>query len=107
MTQLQNELARRAKAGQFPTSIENIEQQLNALGYGLDRSMDCHSNNRWMTGEHAGESYPAINTRIRELDTGINYGNIEARKDGKSDALGKLIVSGELFAVTKSSIFEL
>ncbi|MGP1715645.1 MAG: hypothetical protein ACTS9Y_00570 [Methylophilus sp.] len=107
MNQLQNELARRAQAGHFPVTIESMEQQLNALGYKLDRNMDCHSNNRWMNGPSAGESYPAINTRVKEMDTGVLYGNINARKDSKSEALGRLLSSGELFSVTKSAILEI
>ena len=36
------------------------------LGYKIDRSMDSHSVNKFMTGEYAGESYLAINTGIKE-----------------------------------------
>lgn len=107
MNHLQLELARRAKVGQFPVTIASIESQLNTLGYTLERSMDCFSTNRYMTGEHAGESYPAINTRVKEIGTGILYGNIDARKDKNSEALRKLIKEGSLFAVTKSCILEI
>lgn len=69
MNPLDIELAERAKRGFYPVTVSEMNDRLNAIGYELNRERDCYSNNRWMTGPRAGQSYPAINTGVREMDT--------------------------------------
>lgn len=105
--QLQAELDHRASVGQRPVTVEAMQDRLKALGYRLDRTMDCRSQSRWMTGPRAGESYPAVHTGIREIDTGLSFSHIDARRDENFRQLQALRSSGELFAVSRDSLLEL
>ncbi len=104
---LTDELARRAAHGQHPRTLAEIETALAAIGYKFDRSCDSHSNNRHMTGEAAGESYPAINAYVIEKDTRRSFANVEARRDENFKTLQDMRFSGEWFAVIKGAIFEI
>lgn len=98
-TDLDKELARRAKAGYLPVTVAEMDRRLRSIGYRLDRSRDCVSVNRHMTGEYAGESYPAVNTGVSEVDTGMSFSHYQARRDDNFNELQALRFNGELFAV--------
>ena len=107
MTNLENELAWRASKGLYPVTIQTINERLKALGYRLDRSMDCRSLSRYMTGERAGKSYPCVSTYQVEIDTGLSAYNVDSRRDDNHKALQALRMSGECFAVSCGAILEL
>lgn len=107
MGALEEELLARAQEGRHPTTIAGIEERLAQLGYRLDRSMDCAHVARWMTGPRAGKGYPAISTRIQEIDTGIHFGHVDCRQDERAQELRKLCFEETLFAVVRGSIFEI
>ncbi|MTJ93930.1 MAG: hypothetical protein F8N36_13890 [Desulfovibrio sp.] len=104
---LDDEIAARAVRGQSPSTISHIASTLASIGYELDRSMDCRSFSRWMTGPRAGHSYPCITTGIRETDTKLSFCNVDARRDEKFNTLQNLRRSGNLFAVTRGAILDL
>ena len=107
-TSLEREIANRAARGLRPSTIAYIRDRLAAIGYKMDRSMDCFSNTRHMTGDFAGQSYPAITTDIAELDTGISFAHYkDARRDANFRELQRLRYEGELFAVVRGRILEL
>ena len=82
-------------------------ETLRAMGYCMDRTMDCASVATWRTGPGAGESYPCISTGLREIDTGLSAFNVDARRDANFAALQALRFSGELFAIVRGSILEI
>ena len=105
MNSLENELARRAAQGLYPVTVKAMAARLAALGYRFDRTMDCRHVARYMTGPHAGESYPCISTSAREADTGLGFANADARRDDNFRALQDM--RSELFAVTRGAILEI
>lgn len=107
MDNLKNELARRAADGREPVTVAYIGARLAELGYKLDRSGDCRHVARYVTGEHAGESYPAISTTIREIDSGLTFANVNARRDANFRTLQNHRIAGDLFAVVNGSILEI
>lgn len=93
------ELQRRAAKGWYPVSVSEFERMFAALGYSVDRDGDCRGTARYMTGDWAGEAYPACTTGLREADTGLRFCNIDARRDAAFRAVQEL--RGEVFAVTR------
>lgn len=104
---LQEELDHRATQGQSPRTIKEIDAALRALGYRLDRRMDCRSMSRYMTGERAGKAYPCITTGIAHVESGLSFANADAPRDDNFRALQDMRLSGEWFAVTRGAILEL
>lgn len=80
-------------------SIAEFNRRYAALGYKIDRTMDCRGMARIMTGEHAGESYPSCSTGINEADTGLRAWNVDARRDERYRAMQEL--RHEIFSVTR------
>lgn len=104
---LGDELTSRAAMGLFPLTIAQIEARLNAVGFTLDRSEDCPHLARWMTGEGAGRSYPAVSTGIKHIDSGAGFSNVALPEGARLAELQELRRSGELFAVVRGAILEL
>lgn len=102
---LDDELAYRASIGQMPIPVKELEARYNALGYRLDRSMDCRALARYMTGERAGVAYPSCSTGVNESDTGLRAWNRDARRDANFQAMQALRGSG-IFAVSRGFILE-
>lgn len=103
---LTTELAARASDGMRPVSVAVINDTLARLGYRLERSLDCRSENRYMSGARAGLSYPAINAGVVEADTRMSAFHYQARRDANFAALQALRRSGELFALSRGRILE-
>lgn len=106
MGSLQDELKHRAHEGDHPLPIKAIADALGAIGYVLDRSMDCRSMATWMTGPRAGTSYPCVTTGITEADTGLSAFNVDARRDANFARLQDMRSSGRYFAVSRGAILE-
>jgi hypothetical protein len=60
-----------------------------------------------MTGPRAGQSYPAINTGVKEVDTGLQFCHIDARRDENFKTLQEWRSDCRLFAVVRGSILEI
>jgi len=99
------ELARRLADGWEPITLQEIKRQLSALGYKLDRTMDCRCNAVYQSGKWAGESHPCLTTGIKEADTGMSFCNDQARRDKNFQTLQAL--RRELYAVVGHYILEL
>lgn len=107
-TNLQAELDRRAAQGRHPSTLAQITAQLASIGYKMDRSGDCTSITRYISGEHAGESYPCTTTSVREIDSGLSAWHYpDARRDANFKQLQAWRASGDLFAVINGSILEI
>lgn len=98
------ELDHRAKVGQYPLTVRQIEVVLNGLGYTLDRSKDCPHVARWQDG--SGRTYPAISTGINHIKTGLAACDVAAPRDDSFHKLQVLRLAGDLFAVVQGAIFE-
>ena len=107
MTALEIELAERASRGFHPVPVGVMNATLNAIGYELNRARDCYSNNRYMSRPRAGQSYPAINTGVREMDTKLEFCNVDARRDANFKTLQAWRGECSLFAVVRGCILEL
>lgn len=105
MNLLNAELERRRQTDERQVTLAEMKQLLAALGYRLDRTMDCRCAARWLTGPAAGASYPCITTGIKEADTGLSAFNVHARRDDNFQALQSL--RGKIYSVTKGRIFEI
>ncbi|WP_454887317.1 hypothetical protein [Sphingomonas oryzagri] len=105
-TPLGDELAHRAREGHHPITVAALHDAFRAIGYRLDRTMDCRHNARWMTGSRAAHSYPSISTGISEADTGLSAFNVDARRDGNFARLQAMRVSGDFFAVSNGALLE-
>ena len=86
-------------------TIPEIERELAAIGYRLDRTMDCRCIARTLTGVNAGNSYPVIGSCTREVDTGLSFANVNARRDDNFQKLQKLRLRG-MFAIVNGAIFD-
>lgn len=106
MGSLQSELDRRAREGNHPMSVRSLADVFAAIGYTLDRSLDCRGVSTWQTGPHAGQSYPCVTTGIRETDTGLSAFHVSARRDASFDKLQEMRLSGKFFAVSKGALLE-
>lgn len=105
--QIKAEIERRAAQGRRPLTLAEIADKLASIGYKLDRSGDCTGTARYVTGDHAGESYPCTTTSVKEADTGISAWHYQdARRDASFNQLQAWRFSGELFVVINGSILE-
>lgn len=99
------EIEWRESIGQERLTVSEFTARFAALGYRLDRSMDCRSMARYMDGERAGASYPACDTGLKESDSGLSAWNCQARRDARFQAMQEL--RGQVFAVTRGAILEI
>ena len=90
MNRLQDEIDRRVSDGQTRCTIHTLETHYKAVGYRFDRSCDCRSNARYMSGPYAGESYPCLALYPVQIDNGVSAFNVEARRDTNFEAMQAL-----------------
>lgn len=76
--------------GYKPTSKAEVLDTLSRLGYKLNRTDDCSGVARIMTGPNAGQTYTATSLMAVEADTGLNFCNVNARKDANFQELQRL-----------------
>lgn len=101
MNPLEIEIAYRLAQGDEQLSIAAFGARFMALGYRLDRTMDCRSNARYLD---SGRSYPCITTSVRESDSGLSAFNFDARRDSNFRAMQQL--RQQIFAVSRGAILE-
>ena len=90
MNRLQDEIDRRVRDGQTRCTIHTLEKRYIALGYRFDRSCDCRSNARYMSGPYAGESYPCLALYPVQVDNDMSAFNVDARRDTNFTAMQTL-----------------
>lgn len=104
MDKLENEIAYRVKQGQERVSMREFLARYEAIGYRFDRSSDCRSMARHMTGERTGESYPCVNLYPVQADNDLSAWNVNARRDENWEAFKKL--RNSIFSVSRGAIVE-
>jgi len=90
-----------------PLKLQEISTRLRSLGYALDRSLDCRALSRYMTGPHAGASYPCLTTGITHMETGLSFAHVDAPRGDAFETLQAWRRSGELYAVIGGYILEI
>lgn len=102
---LADEVAYRLTIGGKQVTLETLAEELKAIGYRLDRSMDCKHVARYMTGDRAGKTYPACGLRPVQIDDGIAWCHVDARRDANFNALKA--IRDTLFAVSGGCLMEI
>ena len=71
-------------------TISLLKAEIEKLGYTFDRTMDCRFTAQYISGERIGRSYPAMNTGLIEMDTGLSAFHYQARRDENFERLQEL-----------------
>lgn len=93
-----------AYEGREKLTIAAFAARFAALGYSLDRDMDCRSPARYVTGPFAGESYLCCTTGLKETDTGLSAFHYKARRDDNFRKMQEL--RHEICAVSRGALLE-
>lgn len=103
MTKLspETEIANRIADGYESLSVAQFASRFQALGYTLDRDLDCRSIARYI---HSGRTYPCCTTGLKETDTGMSAFHFQARRDSSFRAMMEL--RNQIFAVSRGAILE-
>lgn len=101
---LQDEITRRDADGCERLSVAALAARFAALGYTLDRSMDCRGLARYMSGPHAGAAYMCCTTGLKETDSGLSAFNVDARRDDNFREMQNL--RQQIYAVSRGAILE-
>ena len=100
------EIAPRLQAlGMRRLTMRALQAEIAALGYKLNRDLDCRASSRFITGSLADTSYPCCAGYVVQSDDGLSFANVNARRDSNFRALQNL--RGEVFAISRGAIFEL
>ncbi|WP_126223553.1 hypothetical protein [Burkholderia ambifaria] len=101
---LEHEVAFRLKLGMVQVTLKELEEKIRAIGYRFNRDMDCKSLARYISGERAGQSYPSHALKPVQIDNGMSWAHIDARRDASFDALK--VLRDSHFAVSGGHICE-
>lgn len=85
-------------------SIAEFGRRFAALGYTVDRSMDCRAPAKYLTGPLAGESYLCCTTGINEADTGLSAFHYQARREDNFRKMQEL--RNSICAISRGAILE-
>ena len=103
---LEREIARRLASGCELVPFSEMQSRIAALGYRLDRRMDCRSTSRDMK---TGESYPCVTGYPVERDTGRSFAHFrDARRDARRDAAFRDLqdLRFRVFAVVRGAVYD-
>lgn len=98
---LQVEIETRLAMGCEMLTVPQFVARFAALGYRVDRSLDCRSTARYLK---TGRTYPACSTGMAESDTGRSAFHYESRRDSRFKAMQAL--RQHVFAVSRGAILE-
>lgn len=95
------EIAERRARGATLLTVPQFAARFAALGYALDRDLDCRSTARYL---HDNRTYPCCTTGLKESDTGLSAFHFQARRDSRFEQMQTL--RGEIFAISRGAILE-
>ena len=98
---LRIEIRHRINLGCEILTIPQFVARFAALGYRVNRSMDCRSTARYFDN---GRTYPACSTGMDEANTGRSAYHFESRRDSRFEAMQAL--RGQVFAISRGAILE-
>lgn len=99
---IHREVQRRLAHGGEAVTMRELNQRLRNIGYRLDRRNDCFCSARDMA---TGESYPCCTGYVVQLDDGVSFANVNARRDSSFEELQKL--RRNLIVIRPTHIFEI
>lgn len=100
-TPLETEIEFRKAHGAELITVREMARRFRALGYALDRSLDCRSTARYLDSERA---YPSCTTGVKELDSGMSAFHYQARRDDNFKSMQRL--RQDVFAISRNAILE-
>lgn len=103
-TAVASEAAYRRKIGCVQITLSQFEAKLRAIGYRLNRSLDCKGVARYMTGERAGQTYPSCNMYPVQVDDSRSWCHVDARRDVNFEELKR--IRDTYFAVSTHYIYQ-
>jgi hypothetical protein len=77
---LRQEITRRVAEGYEQITPREFDQRLRAIGYKLDRKMDCPCTARILTGDHSGKEYPCTTTSAICLADNLGYSHVDCKQ---------------------------
>lgn len=86
-------------------SMADLQARLAAIGYMLDRSNDCRSVGRIVSGKFAGQSYQCCTAYVRQADDGMSFAHYNARRDSNYRKLQEM--RKNIFSVSGKFVYEL
>ena len=95
------EIAERRAHGATLLTVPQFAARFAALGYTLDRDLDCRSTARYLADNR---TYPCCNTGLKEADSGLSAWNVNARRDSRFEQMQEL--RGQIFAISRGAILE-
>lgn len=104
---LDAEVAFRLANGGRQVTLAAFDDELRALGYRLDRSVDCPQLGRYLTGPRAGASYPSVVMGVVQVSDGTSFANVHSRRDANFDRLQNIRFEQELFAVHNGRLYDI
>lgn len=104
---IESEIEYRTRDGHAPMTLASLESALQSIGYRLDRSMDCHGVDHYVTGVRAGCSYPCVTLYVRHAATGRGAFNDDAPRDANFARLQEWRLNQSHYAVHNNAIYDL
>lgn len=99
---LAKEIAYRIAEGEHQITMSQFKSKLKEIGYRFDRSMDCVCVGKWLTGPRAGETHPQLTLYPVQIDDGLSFAHVDARRDSNFKKLNE--IRRNTFAVTRGCI---
>lgn len=87
---LNEEIAFRDRFGLKRVSMDELTDLIRAVGYRFNKSMSCKSMSRYLTGERAGKSYPNNSLKPVQIDDGLSFSHVDARRDANFERLNEI-----------------
>lgn len=79
--------------------LDELEMQLRSLGYRLDDDSRAYCRAHWMTGPLAGRTYDCCTIGVAQLDNGLSFANVNARRDDNFCAMQE--IRGQVFSLAR------
>jgi hypothetical protein len=98
---LVREIAERRAHGATLLTVPQFAARFAALGYTLDRDLDCRSTARYLDDNR---TYPCCTTGLKESDTGMSAFHFQARRDSRFREMMEL--RSDIFAISRGAILE-
>ena len=101
---MEQEIKSRLANGGRQATMAQMQVEYRTLGYRFDRTCDCRSIARYVSGARAGQSYPCLSLYPVQISDGLSAWNVNARRDDNFQTMQRL--RGEVFAVSRNAIAE-
>ncbi len=87
---VEREVAFRERTGMIQVTLAQLKAMIREIGYRFDPHMSCKSMARYLTGERAGHTYPNNSLKPTQVDDGLSYSHVCARRDANFERLTEI-----------------